>query len=303
MRRPRSKIRTATAVLILGVLGGACVTNVHNATAVHHSAKEASIAKQRSAPDSPPVAVTAASLEGLSSRIQLATQQATEDGAQISVLVHDRVTGTTVSNNSDAIIATASVAKLFIADDLLYMTSNGDQLEQEDRDALDRMLEASDDGAAEVFWERGGGDAIVQRVASRYGLQSTGPGDDGAWWNTVTTATDLAQYYDMLLDGTGGLRPDVAAIIVDDLAQSSPQGEDGYPQRFGIPDGLFGEPVAVKQGWMSCIGDAWMHLSTGLVGADRRYVMVIESLQSGDDVTARSEITQAVRTIFPSGRI
>jgi hypothetical protein len=48
---------------------------------------------------------------------------------------------------------------------------------------------------------------------------------------------------------------------------------------------------------------SWMHLSTGIVGADRRYVMVIESLQPSDDATARATITQAVKTMFPSGRI
>ena len=48
---------------------------------------------------------------------------------------------------------------------------------------------------------------------------------------------------------------------------------------------------------------SWMHLSTGIVGADRRYVMVIESLQPSDDATARATITKAVKTMFPSGRI
>ena len=50
-------------------------------------------------------------------------------------------------------------------------------------------------------------------------------------------------------------------------------------------------------------GSSWMHLSTGVIGADRRYVMVIESLQPSDDATARETITQAVKTMFPSGRI
>ena len=44
-------------------------------------------------------------------------------------------------------------------------------------------------------------------------------------------------------------------------------------------------------------------LSTGIIGADRRYVMVIESLQPSDDATARATITQAVTTMFPAGRI
>jgi len=255
------------------------------------------------APNARPVAAEAA-LDGVDARMQLATVQAAEKGATISVLVLDRTTGRTVSNGNNSEIATASVAKLFIADDMLYQASTEHgQLSPDDRKALDLMLEASDDDAGEAFWGRGGGSDIVTRVASRYGLPSTGPGDDGRWWNTTTTASDLARYYDMLLDGKGGLMLEAADIIVDDLAQSTPQGVDGYPQRFGIPDALYGEPVAVKQGWMCCIGDDWMHLSTGVIGADHRYVMVIESLQDSDDSTARNTITEAVKTMFPNGRI
>jgi hypothetical protein len=132
---------------------------------------------------------------------------------------------------------------------------------------------------------------------------STTPPSDGRWWNTNSTVDDLIHYYDMLLAGAGGLPVERANLIVDDLAQSTPHGDDGYPQRFGIPEGLYAEQVAVKQGWMCCIGSAWMHLSTGVIGTDRRYIMVIESLQTSDDATARQTITQAVKTIFPNGRI
>ena len=76
-----------------------------------------------------------------------------------------------------------------------------------------------------------------------------------------------------------------------------------YPQRFGIPEGLFAEPVAVKQGWMCCVGADWMHLSTGVIGPDRRYVMAIGSMRAGNDDIARQTITEAVKTMFPGGRI
>jgi hypothetical protein len=166
------------------------------------------------------------------------------------------------------------------------------------------MLRSSDDGAAETFWAQRGGEAIITDVAGRYGLTSTAPAGDGRWWNTTSSASDLVRYYDTLLNGSGGLFGERAETIVDDLAGSTATGADGYPQRFGIPDGLYAEPVAVKQGWMCCMdGSSWMHLSTGIVGADRRYVMVIESLQPYDDATARATITQAVKTMFPSGRI
>jgi hypothetical protein len=243
-------------------------------------------------------------LGGLPGRIQQAIDGAAGAGATLSVAVLDRKTRELVSNGNAQIVGTASVAKLFIADDLLLAEAEGrTTLSPDDRQALDVMLQSSDDGAAEKFWGQGGGPNIIAQVASRYGLSSTTPPSDGRWWNTMSSLTDLIHYYDMLLDGSGGLPAERAKIILNDLARSTPTGIDGYPQRFGIPEGLFAEPVAVKQGWMCCIGTDWVHLSTGVIGADHRYVMVVQSLQSSDDATARQTITQAVRTIFPNGRI
>lgn len=248
--------------------------------------------------------MSGAGIGGLQARIQQAVDEAAAGGATLSVAVLDRKTRELVSSGNTQIVGTASVAKLFIADDLLLQESEGKTtLSPDDRQALDVMLQSSDDGAAERFWSQGGGDTIITQVAARYGLSSTTPPSDGRWWNTTSSLTDLVHYYDMLLAGSGGLPAERATIIVNDLAQSTPTGVDGYPQRFGIPEGLFAEPVAVKQGWMCCIGSDWMHLSTGVIGADHRYVMVVQSLQPSDDATARQTITQAVKTIFPSGRI
>ena len=262
---------------------------------------------QASMPPKSPNAVPAA-FDGLPARIEQATRDAAANGATVSVAVLDRANNQLLSNGNDQLVAIASVAKLFIADEVLSQESGGVEenrrLSTADREALDSMLRSSDDGAAETFWAERGGEAIITDVAARYGLTSTAPPSDGQWWNTISSASDLVRYYDMLLNGSGGLSEERAQVIVDDLAGSTATGADGYPQRFGIPDGLYAEPVAVKQGWMCCMdGSSWMHLSTGIVGADRRYVMVIESLQPSDDATARATITQAVKTMFPSGRI
>jgi len=254
-------------------------------------------------PEAPPDA-PAATFTGLDARARQATANAAADGADITVLVFDRNTGQRVSNGNTTTIAIASVAKLFIADDLLLQEAKGQtELTATDRKALDVMLRSSDDSAAETFWNRSGGGAIITRVAARYGLSSTRPPGNGRWWNTISSAADLVRYYDMLLSGSGGLPPERASIILSNLARSTPNGIDGYPQRFGIPEGLYAEPVAVKQGWMCCIGSDWMHLSTGVIGPDRRFIMVIGSLQPADDDTARRTITQAVKTMFPGGRI
>ena len=225
--------------------------------------------------------------------------------ADISFTLLDRKTGQQISDGDGAPFPIASVVKLFIADDLLLQAAQGQtQLTPDDRQALDVMLRSSDDNAAENFWNRYGGSAIITRVVDRYGLGSTSAPYDGHWWNTMSTTVDLVKYYSMLLDGSGGLPPQQANIMISDLAQSTPTGVDGYPQRFGIPDGLFAESVAVKQGWMCCWNGAnWLHMSTGVIGPDRRYVMAIVSLQPVDDATARNTITQTLMTMFPGGQI
>ncbi len=256
-------------------------------------------------PEAPPDEA-ASSFNGLENRTKQATSEAAAKGADITTVVLDRSTGKRVTNGNGRGIAIASVVKLFIADDLLL---RGPPLSPDDKKMFESMLRNSDDSAAEVFWNRGGGSAIVTRVARRYGLGGTRPPGNGRWFNTISTAADLVRYYDMMLSGAGGLPIDKADMIVDNLAQSSPTGIDGmmpggvYPQRFGIPEGLYAMPVAVKQGWMCCVGSDWMHLSTGIIGADRRYVMAIGSDQPATADAARATITQAVKTMFPGGRI
>ncbi|GBE66435.1 putative lipoprotein LppW [Mycobacterium sp. MFM001] len=295
------------ATVLAAVLVAGCEAKVYgaaNSRSPEHRTSRVAPLVQAVMPPELPQAVPAAALTGLPARIQQATEEAADQGATISVAVFDRVTNQTFSNGNDRLIGIASVAKLFIADDLLLQESEGKtHLSAEDRQALDAMLRSSDDGAAENFWAQGGGESIITEVAARYGLTSTTPPSSGRWWDTMSSASDLIRYYDMLLAGSGGLPAERADIIVKNLAQSTPIGIDGYPQRFGIPEGLYAEPVAVKQGWMCCIGSDWMHLSTGIVGADRRYIMVIESLQPSDDAAARATITQAVKTMFPQGRI
>jgi hypothetical protein len=261
-------------------------------------------------PESPPDGPTA-TFARLDSRITQATADAAKSDADITITVLDRNTRRIISNGNNDPMPIASVVKLFIADDLLLQESKGQtQLSPADRQAFDAMLRSSDDSAAEVFWNRSGGSAIVTRVTARYGLGSTTTPYNGRWFNTLSTTADLVKYYDKLLSGSGGLPPEQANIMLSNLAASTPTAPDGtvpggiYPQRFGIPEGLFAEPVAVKQGWFCCWnGGNWVHWSTGVIGLDRRYVMAIASMQPVDDVTARNTITQAVKTMFPGGRI
>ena len=306
MRRRPSRLIAVTAA-VLAVAG--CEARVYGTPPVDPAAPQLTVVAPQGPlaplPEAPPDE-PAAAFENLDSRTKQATAEAAAKGADITTVVLDRSTGQRISNGNGRGIAIASVVKLFIADDLLL---RGPPLSPDDRKMFDSMLRSSDDSAAEVFWNRGGGSAIITRVSGRYGLGGTRPPGNGRWFNTVSTAADLVRYYDMMLSGAGGLPMDKANMIVDNLARSNPTGIDGmmpggvYPQRFGIPEGLYAEPVAVKQGWMCCVGSDWMHLSTGIIGSDRRYIMAIASDQPASAEGARATITQAVKTMFPGGKI
>lgn len=309
MRRRPSKLLAVTAAFSVAVVLTGCEARVYGSsdqdqtTSSTHLTMVAPQSADVAAPQEPPQ--EAVSFDGLAERATLATANAADEGADITFLILDRSTRQQVSNGNNRGIAIASVVKLFIADELL----RGAPLNPDDMKLFESMLRRSDDSAAESFWNRLGGSAIIPKVVARYGLTGTRPPNNGRWWNTISTASDLVRFYDMMLSGEGGLPKDKVELIVSNLFQSNPTALDGtqpggvYPQRFGIPDGLPGDKVGVKQGWMCCIGSDWMHLSTGIIGTDRRYIMVIGSDQPAGAAQARATITAAVKTMFPTGSV
>jgi CubicO group peptidase (beta-lactamase class C family) len=300
MRRRRPFRATATVAIVCAVvLVAGCEARVYGVPPDEPGPQQTVVA-----PAAPP-SQHAATFDGLDARTKQATAEAAKSGADIESVVLDRNTGQTISNGENTPFPIASVVKLFIADDLLLQVAKGQTtLSPADRKSLDVMLQSSDDSAAESFWNRSGGSAIINRVIARYGLTGTTAPYDGHWDVTLSTASDLVRYYKMLLDGSGGLPSEQAGVIMSNLAHSTPTGTDGYPQRFGIPEGLYAEPVAVKQGWFCCWNGAnQLHVSTGVIGPERRYVMAISSLEPDDAAAARTTITQAVKTMFPGGKI
>jgi len=300
-----NRAMTGMAIVCVALLVNGCEAKVWGSPPTPENTPQAPVsAPEAPLPEAPPNQ-SASPFDGLDARVRQATADAAKSGANIETVVLDRDTGQIVSNGVNKPFPIASVVKLFIADDLLLQVSKGEtQLSAADRASLDVMLRSSDDSAAQNFWDRSGGNAIIARVKARYGLPGTTAPYNSHWDVTTSTASDLVHYYDMLLAGTGGLPPEQANVIIGDLAQSTPTGTDGYPQRFGIPEALFAEPVAVKQGWFCCWSGAnQLHVSTGIIGPDHRYVMAISSLDPTSAAAARTNMTQAVKTMFPGGRI
>ena len=170
MRRRPSSLATAIAAVVSVVLVVAgCEARVYGTPPDDTDAPQLTVVAppqggRAALPEAPP-GQPAATFDGLDARARQATADAAKSGADISVVALDRNTGQIVSNGHNQAFPIASVVKLFIADDLLLQESNGQtRLSPADRQSLDVMLRSSDDNAAQNFWNRGGGNAVITRV-------------------------------------------------------------------------------------------------------------------------------------------
>ena len=185
MRRRPSKLTTALCAVVVAVpVVAGCEATVHSTPpepAVPQLTVVAPQGGMAPLPEAPPDE-PAATFEGLDARAQQASADAANEGADISVVVMDRNTGQIVSGGDGAPFPIASVVKLFIADDLLLQESKGQTtLSPADRKSLDVMLRSSDDSAAQNFWDRSGGNAVIARIKARYGLPGTTAPYNGHW--------------------------------------------------------------------------------------------------------------------------
>ncbi|WP_138732340.1 serine hydrolase [Modestobacter excelsi] len=229
--------------------------------------------------------VSAARADQWQDRVWAGSGYAAGAGSTVEIAMLDRRTGLYRDNGAAAHtrIESASVMKLFIAENLLHRRDLGQiRLSATDMADMSRMLRESYDAAANRFWSGYGTNAIVSDVIGRYGLTETGLTSNVRYWgNTLITAHDMVVFYQRLMDGSGGLSASSRTWIVDQLRQSTEQG-DGGRQFFGLHDGLpLEQVIAQKQGWICCVnGNAYRH-STGLVGPDSRYVLVALSRPPG----------------------
>jgi hypothetical protein len=243
-------------------------------------------------------------------RVTAGSDYAFSRGAAIELAVLDRDTDEYVDNGEAAHqhIGSASVVKVFIAENLLHRRDRGEiSLSQDDLDDMVRMLRSSANAPANRFWSTYGANDIVRDVIRRYRLTETGLTSDINFWGyTPITAHDMVVFYRRLLDGRGGLSNASRDFIVEQLRRSTPRSPEGDWQFFGLHDGLPREPViAQKQGWMCCLGGGIYRHSTGAVGPEARYIVV--ALSEGPSSVGAADIerslTGAVQHMFPEGLI
>ncbi|MEU3274123.1 serine hydrolase [Saccharomonospora sp. NPDC006951] len=220
-------------------------------------------------------------------------------GTRVGLAVHDRLTGTTVTSmNADEQFYTASVVKLLIAIAVLR-EANWQVPEGQDRTDLAAMLSGSSDPVASALWGAHGTTDINHDVSALLGLRDTSPPSHaGQWEMTRMSPRDVIRVYEFIDAEMPGPARD---FIVTALAEATRVAVDGFDQYFGIPDALPGAEKAVKQGWMH-ISDGLVLNTTGLVGAEGRYVVVLltEGPSASTFDPAATALTRGVAVLAPT---
>ena len=210
--------------------------------------------------------------------------------AQVGFEVFDRQTNTVLtSQDADRQFASMSVVKLLIALDVLAY-DNWATPDDTTQQKLHQMLANSDDDIASNLWTANGGPTIVTRIAGLLGLTGTQPPKDpGRWGDTLITPQDIVTVYRYITDQL----PDPSRDLLLSALATAPQiAADGFDQYFGIPDGMPNTTWAVKQGWGTSGSQAVMN-STGLVGADLRYVVVVLASAPADSYSTVPAVVTA----------
>ncbi|HEY2063178.1 MAG TPA: hypothetical protein VGH57_32715 [Amycolatopsis sp.] len=223
---------------------------------------------------------------------------AASKGTDVGLVVLDRKTGATLaSTDADTPYYTASVVKLLIALDSLYDNGVWQVPADNDEDDLTDMISGSNDAIASQLWEEDGGTTIVGRMADLMGLDHTvAPTDPGQWGMTKMSPDDVVTTYQYLEDT---VPDDTAQPLLTAMAEARQPADDGYPQYFGIPDGLPGSSWQIKQGWM-ILRSALVLNTTGVV--DSRYVVVLLTQQPAATSSAkgRAAVTAGVKALAPT---
>lgn len=208
----------------------------------------------------------------------------------IGVLVYDHARpGIALEHNAHEQFTSASLVKLLIAFDALEQGAPPSDVHT--------MIAESHDPLAGQFWVWGGRPDLVTRWAERLGLENTeAPELPNMWGDTLTTAADMVKVYRYLLHEAP---PKTRDVVLSALRASTPHGHDGFYQHFGIPDAAGELPFAVKQGWACCTDERVLHTS-GLVGHDDRYIVVVLTRTSRDVgyETVSANLTSYVRQVL-----
>jgi hypothetical protein len=206
-------------------------------------------------------------------RFQAAAQIVAKTKGHLSVIVHDRTSGTDWrAGEVDRPTWAASTVKLAMAANLLERARSGEvKLDTAARKDIAGMLDTSSDAAADALWNRYGGDAFVPWFQQQYAMINLQfPAAVAHRWNHLKcTPDDLIHLMSFVFD-----RADPA----DRDYLTAAMRRAGANQHWGVWAAGGANQPGMKNGWSLETDDNvrhWVTHSVGFAGPDARYTIAI----------------------------
>lgn len=239
-----------------------------------------------------PAAAPTAPRVDLAAAVSAAEDAGSRNGINLSVAVGDAATGELApGSNPDDTFYTASLAKLFLAVDMLQRQHDG-ELTLGDRDLrlLHAALTVSSDPAMNALWSQYDGPAAVARVSRALDLDDTTPPDDISQWGEVqTSARDMVK---LLRHVQVDLPAPDRDLLLGTMSQAPRTAGDGFDQAFGFLDG---SRAPVKQGWLCCL-DSRANLHSVAV-LDGRFLVAVMTDEPPGYADARESVNAAAAAV------
>ncbi|KAB2379496.1 hypothetical protein F9B16_20250 [Actinomadura montaniterrae] len=203
-----------------------------------------------------------------------AIEKAVKGDARVSVSVSDLTDGTSYTYGASRRFVTASIVKVdILAALLLQAQDRGRALTASEKSLATRMIENSDNAAANALWSAIGGAAGLAKADRRLGLKET-TATSVSWGLTSTSARDQVRLLNALVSGGGPLSKRSRRYILGLMSQVD------TTQDWGVSAGAAaGDAVALKNGWLprSTDGGLWVINSIGRIKGDHDYSIAVLS--------------------------
>jgi beta-lactamase class A len=188
---------------------------------------------------------------------------------------------------------TGSIVKLYILETLLLQEQASGGLTSGQASTATRMIENSDNAAAETLFEAVGDRTGLQAANGKLGLVNTTPGPGDYWGLTQTCATDYITLLKNLVLPTSPLTAASQSYILGLMRNVEAD------QRWGV--GVAADPgtdFANKNGWLAVDddNDLWLVNSVGVLTIHGQQVLMAVLTQHDSDFNSGVALVQSLAT-------
>jgi beta-lactamase class A len=220
---------------------------------------------------------------------------------QLSLSLRDLSTGFTFTYRPKTRTVTASIVKVDILIALLLRAQREDRhLTASERALARRMIEVSDNDAANALWYAAGGSTGLTAANKKLGLRSTTPGPGGVWGATTTSAADQVRILRALTSTHSPLKAKSRRYILGLMSHVTPEQAWGVSAAAADDD----DAVALKNGWLPrpVDGGRWTINSIGRVRGDGHDYLIAVLSKRNSSMGAGVETVEHATRLVTSAR-